>query len=205
MTGTDEGRMRAEDAFREAEERIAAWTPGRPLDLAIEGLERIPDSIGGLSKLTDLWFTGWDETRRITVGGRGVSDLGPLAGLTALQSLDCSWTLVSDLGPLAGLTALQSLDCGWTLVSDLGPLAGLTALQRLDCDRTLVSDLGPLADLTALQRLDCNLDFGVRPWSARWAHRSPEPQLRRDFGVRPWSARWAHRSPEPQLRRDFGV
>ena len=55
-----------------------------------------------------------------------MSDLGPLAGLSALQSLDCSWTEVSDLGPLAGLS-LQSLDCSSTQVSDLGPLAGLSA------------------------------------------------------------------------------
>ena len=34
-----------------------------------------------------------------------MSDLGPLAGLSALQSLNCSKTQVSDLGPLAGLSA----------------------------------------------------------------------------------------------------
>jgi len=85
-----------------------------------------------------------------------VSDLGPLAGLSALQSLDCSETQVSDLGPLVGLSALQSLDCAGTQVSDLGPLAGLTALQELRCRGTQVSDLGPLAGLTALQSLDCS-------------------------------------------------
>ena len=35
----------------------------------------------------------------------------PLAGLSALQSLNCWGTQVSDLMPLAGLSALQSLDC----------------------------------------------------------------------------------------------
>ena len=84
-----------------------------------------------------------------------MSDLGPLAGLSALQSLDCSHTQVSDLGPLAGLSALQSLDCSHTQVSDLGPLAGLSALQSLVCIRTQVSDLGPLAGLSALQSLVC--------------------------------------------------
>ena len=85
-----------------------------------------------------------------------MSDLGPLAGLSALQSLDCSSTQVSDLGPLAGLSALQSLDCSGTQVSDLGPLAGLSALQSLNCSGTQVSDLGPLAGLSALQSLDCS-------------------------------------------------
>ena len=57
----------------------------------------------------------------------------PLAGLSALQSLNCSGTQVSDLMPLAGLSALQSLTCWRTQVSDLMPLAGLSALQSLDC------------------------------------------------------------------------
>ena len=85
-----------------------------------------------------------------------MSDLAPLKGLTALQSLDCSNTQVSDLGPLKGLTALQSLDCPVNAsersraaerpdrpaiarllqqVSHLGPLKGLTALQSLNCSR----------------------------------------------------------------------
>ncbi len=80
------------------------------------------------------------------------SDLAPLAGLTALQSLDLG-TQVSDLAPLAGLTALQSLYLMGTQVSDLAPLAGLTAMQTLDLTGTQVSDLAPLARLTALQSL----------------------------------------------------
>ena len=39
-----------------------------------------------------------------------IADLQPLAGLTALQSLDLSNTGVTKLAPLAGLTALRSLD-----------------------------------------------------------------------------------------------
>ena len=39
-----------------------------------------------------------------------VTDLAPLAGLTALQTLDVSGTQVTDLTPLAGLPALQTLD-----------------------------------------------------------------------------------------------
>jgi internalin A len=144
MADPDGALPRAEAAFREAEARIAEWPPGEPLDLAIVGLERIPDSIGDLTALQylDLHVTQ-------------VSDLGPLSGLTALQNLDLRDTQVSDLGPLSDVTALQSLDCGFTEVSDLGPLAGLTALKRLDCDFTKVSDLAPLSGVTTLQRLDC--------------------------------------------------
>jgi hypothetical protein len=84
---------------------------------------------------------------------RALSDLSPLAGLTALQGLDLTQTSVSDLSPLAGLTALQELWLNQTSVSDLSPLAGLTALQGLTLNQTSVSDLSPLAGLTALQGL----------------------------------------------------
>ena len=83
-----------------------------------------------------------------------VSDLTPLVGLTALQTLDLSGTRVSDFAPLEGLTALQTLDLGGTRVSDLAPLKGLTALQTLYLSSTRVSDLTPLKGLTALERLD---------------------------------------------------
>ncbi len=134
----------AEDAYAEAERRIAAWRQGEALDLAIVGLETIPGGIRALTKLQslDCSFTS-------------VSDLSPLSGLTALQSLDCSRTQVSDLSPLSGLTALRSLTCSGTSVSDLSPLSGLTALQSLTCSGTSVSDLSPLSGLTALQSLHC--------------------------------------------------
>ncbi len=83
-----------------------------------------------------------------------VSDLEPLAQLTALESLVLWETQVSDLEPLAQLTALESLDLWGTQVSDLEPLAQLTALKSLDLRHTQVSDLEPLAQLTALETLD---------------------------------------------------
>ena len=88
--------------------------------------------------------------------GTEVADLAPLAGLTALQSLDLGDTQVTDLAPLAGLTALQMLRLGDTQVADLAPLAGLTALQTLSLDGTQVADLAPLAGLGALQTLHLN-------------------------------------------------
>jgi internalin A len=81
-----------------------------------------------------------------------VSDVAPLAGLTALQHLDLSGTQVSDVAPLAGLTALQHLDLNSTQVSDFAPLAGLTALRFLYVDPE-VSDLAlaPLEHIRGLQ------------------------------------------------------
>ena len=48
--------------------------------------------------------------------------------LTALESLDLSFSKVSNLAPLSGLTALEKLFLDGTQVNDLTPLIGLTAL-----------------------------------------------------------------------------
>ena len=49
---------------------------------------------------------------------------------------------MSDLGPLAGLSALQSLDCSGTQVSDLpGPLVWLESLKKLILFNTHITDI----------------------------------------------------------------
>jgi internalin A len=82
-----------------------------------------------------------------------VIDLTPLADLTALVRLGCSYTAVSDLSPLSGLTALSILNCLSTWVSDLSPLAGLPKLAMLACADTEVSDLSPLRYQPSLSEL----------------------------------------------------
>ena len=157
------------DDLRIARARIAEEAERRTgsLDLSGLGLSSLPVELAALMHLESS-----DLSRCIEI-----SDLAPLAGLTALQSLDCSNTQVTDLGPLAGLTALQSLVCSNTQVTDLGPLAGLTALQSLDCSYTQVTDLGPLAGLTALQSLACSRHAGDGPRPAGGPHRAAEPRL----------------------------
>ena len=86
--------------------------------------------------------------------GTQVSNVGPLARLTMLESLNLMDTQVSDIGPLANLTALVSLLLTNTRVSNIGALTKLTALERLNLAFTLVSDIGPLANLAALEWLD---------------------------------------------------
>ena len=92
-----------------------------------------------------------------------VADLGPLAGLTALQELYLDGTRVADLAPLAGLAGLQRLSLSGTRVADLAPLAGLTGLQEL-YSGTRVADLAPLAGLTNCKR--SAQDAGRRPGAA---------------------------------------
>jgi len=83
----------------------------------------------------------------------GLSDLRPLAGLTALTELDISGNRVSDLKPLAGLSALTELNINRNQISDLKPLANLNALTYLDISSNPIRSLKPLASLEALESL----------------------------------------------------
>ena len=140
----------AEAAYNEALKRIrAAKETGQNwLDLGdIEELERIPEEIGELTELRELGLGvdaydpnlkkwEWDGKR---IFSHPLADLGPLSGLSELQTLIVSYTQLSELGPLSGLSALQTLHVNSTSVSDLGPLSGLSALQTLNVSYTKVS------------------------------------------------------------------
>jgi internalin A len=117
-----------------------------------------------------LPLVGLSALQTLKVIGTLVSDLTPLASLSALQTLDVSYTSVSDLTPLAGLSALQTLDVSYTSVSDLTPLAGLSALQTHDVSGTSVSDLSPLAGLSALQTLHVTDCQNVGSWEPLREH-----------------------------------
>jgi len=70
-----------------------------------------------------------------------VRDLSPLARLSSLQELDCSYTQVNDLSPLGKLGSLLKLICSNSdVLHDLSPLARLVSLQGLNCSETKVSD-----------------------------------------------------------------
>jgi len=106
------------------------------------------DSLSDLTPLAKL-----SALQRLSLDGTQVSNIQPLIGLTALRSLDLDNTQVDDLTPLSELEALQELYLHRTRVSDLTPLTKLSALQYLGLDGTQVSDLTPLSGLTNLRRL----------------------------------------------------
>jgi len=94
------------------------------------------------------------------IGCEQLTSFDPVAGLTALQTLGligCE-QLIS-LDPVAGLTALQTLNLsGCKQLISLEPVAGLTALQTLnlsECEQ--ITSLDPVAGLTALQTLNLSL------------------------------------------------
>ena len=144
----DGGRMNQEECREEARQRVlkeAREKTGR-LDLVGLGeLDRLPEEIGSLGHLKELWIWGTE-----------IEDLTPISGLKELRVLDCSISEIVDLTPIAGLRMLRELYCSATEISDLGPLLNLSSLQRLHCYHTRVADLTPLAGLSSLGSLDCS-------------------------------------------------
>lgn len=114
--------------------------------------------------------------RALTLNGRDLTDLAPLASLDTLTHLSLSGNRITDLSPLRKLILLEHLDIGENAVDDLQALAPLTALQGLiapgnriasvealpghdaltwlDLADNDLRDLAPLADLPALTRLN---------------------------------------------------
>ena len=99
--------------------------------------------------------------RELAVDMHTVSDLTPLAGCTDLHTLDLDGGFsVTDLGPLASLTALRDVWLGHQAFTDLAPLAG-TAIERLELSGNgggtgpWVVDLAALRDMPALRHFTC--------------------------------------------------
>jgi hypothetical protein len=89
-------------------------------------------------RLVDRWASTGNP--RLALLWIPLTDLSLLAGLTNLQYVNLSHTLVSDLSPLAGLTNLQYVNLSHTPVTDLSPLAGLANLRFLDLTSTPVTE-----------------------------------------------------------------
>ena len=69
-----------------------------------------------------------DRVREMILKGQAP----PASWAPFIINLDFSWSSLSDVTPLAALTALQTLDLSGTQVIDVTPLAALTALQTLN-------------------------------------------------------------------------
>ena len=82
-----------------------------------------------------------------------LSDIRPLAGLVHLESLSLAGNAIRDISPLANLKKLQQLHLGDNRIEAISPLSALTALRELHIPRNSVTDITPLATLTALEDL----------------------------------------------------
>ena len=105
---------------------------------------------------------GRDKIRRakesgdtnLSLHGREVTDLTPLAELTQLTELGIYETKVTDISPLAKLTKLTTLKIRDTILNDITPLASLTDLRELELyGNWKLTDITPLAGLNKLTKL----------------------------------------------------
>lgn len=98
-------------------------TKAPDLDLGNCGLTEIPAELCEF-----IWLESLSLPYRWEAGSQRIgcmTDLSPLAELTALKTLNVMDTNVSDLSPLSKLTTLKTLNVGYTSVSDLSPLRQL--------------------------------------------------------------------------------
>ena len=123
-----------------------------PLD-GLPALEELTVSLAELETLAGLEHVR--GLRALTLGcSKTLTDLGPLAGLTALEKLSLDWfEKVEDLSPLASLRSLKRLAVGDARVRDLSPLATLTELTHLELSGNPLTSVEPLARLPNLQYL----------------------------------------------------
>ena len=119
----------------------------------VEGLDahgqltdQLLGTLRGMEHLTSLWLNGCKQVtdaglahvaelpnlRHLTLGGTAVTDLAPLARLTALETLQLQGARVTDAGlaALAQLPNLRTVDLMWTPTGDgaIAALAGKPAL-----------------------------------------------------------------------------
>ena len=87
-------------------------------------------------------------------GNVNISDLSPLAKMSALKRIDISGTPVSDLMPLRNMNNLEVLNISGTEVSTLEPLRYCTHLRELKMKDAQISDISLLANIPALELLD---------------------------------------------------
>ena len=112
--------------------------------------------------LRERMMDGRDQIRRakesgdtsLSLHGRDVTDLTPLATLTELTNLFLTDNMIADISPLAKLTKLNTLQIRNNILKDITPLASLTNLRELELfgNREL-TDITPLAGLNKLTKL----------------------------------------------------
>ncbi len=118
-------------------------------------------------------LTAFDGTR-----GR-IASLEGLEHAVNLEHLRLRDNHLTDISPLAGLTALRHLDLRGNRVEDISVLANMDRLEVLGLRDNLVSDLSPLLDKRSLARLDLRNNRGVTDISPlAWAPSLTELNLR---------------------------
>ena len=101
-----------------------------------------------------------------------------------VRELVCSGSELTELGPLAACTALQSLDCSKNRIKTLGPVVKCTGLRVLRCNNSDVADLRPLAPCRGLQVSSALCFWSGGPGSFKFQTQAKAtPKFREEFSV----------------------
>ncbi len=91
------------------------------------------------------------EVKELDLSAKELSDLGPLAGLTAVKSLYLNNNPISDISPLSNLRNLWALSLNGCQMENLMPLENMNGLVYLNLEKNHVRDLAPIAGLKRLE------------------------------------------------------
>lgn len=94
------------------------------------------------------------DTDYIDISGLGLTDIGDIMHLTALQTAYLGNNSINDLTPLQNLTSLRSVDLSDNEVYDVSPLWELTQLEYLDLSGNRIDNVLPLMGMSGLRSLD---------------------------------------------------
>ena len=108
----------------------------------------------GIRDLTGLEFAV--NLVRIELRHNAIADLGPMAGLGALDNIKLRGNNISDITPLAQLVNVEWLGLEENNITDVSPLTRLAKLDGVGLNHNPVSDLAPLSGLVNLERLELN-------------------------------------------------
>ena len=139
---------------------LAGMTKMKRLDLSVGFEVTDLDALAGMTQLESLRLWGNSNNSNAS----GIMDIGGLAGMTKLTSLNVNVGDVKDFSPLAGLTSLIDLNMyGEYVLEDLSFLRNLTQLQNLHMSGNysegapVIKDLSDLSGLTKLTSLQLNV------------------------------------------------
>jgi internalin A len=90
---------------------------------------------------------------RVIGKGKKIASLEGLQHCKAVMEIDLENNAISDLGPLAELKLLQSVNLAGNQIVSIDALKNLVALQYLELSRNQVVELGPLAEMTNMRSL----------------------------------------------------
>jgi internalin A len=112
-------------------------------------------SVNPMTSVTELTpLAGLSALEELVLRGARPADVAALRGLTSLRKLDLSQCHVRDLSPLAGLVHLRELHLSGNVAQSAAPLARMGELETLDLGGNGITDVAPLAGLVHLRELD---------------------------------------------------